>query len=85
MNLYQLVLTNIKISPSRRWMVMLCALPVARLASGITIVTVTHTTQLVSYDTRAIRMRGGQTLDAQGQKVAPGQPGLPEEVPHPDI
>jgi len=66
MNLYQLALTNIKISPSRRWGVMLCALPVARLALGTTIVMLAHTTQLASYDTRAIRIRGGQTLDAQG-------------------
>jgi len=53
--------------------------------TGVTIVMVTHTTQLVSYGTRAIRMRGGQTLDAQEQQVAPARPGLPEEVPHPDI
>lgn len=53
--------------------------------TGVTIVMVTHTTQLISYGTRAIRMRVGQILDAQRQEVAPGRPHPPEEVPHPEI
>ncbi len=53
--------------------------------TGVTIVMVTHTTQLVNYGTRAIRMRGGQTLEAQEQEVALGRSGLPEEVPYTDI
>jgi ABC-type lipoprotein export system ATPase subunit len=53
--------------------------------TGVTIVMVTHTTQLISYGTRAIRMRGGQTLEAQEQKIAPPSQGLQEAVAHPDI
>jgi ABC-type lipoprotein export system ATPase subunit len=38
--------------------------------TGVTILMVTHTTQLVSYGTRAIRMSGGQVLDV-GRQTAP--------------
>ena len=34
--------------------------------TGVTIVMVTHTTQLVRYGTRAVRMANGQVLDAEG-------------------
>jgi ABC-type lipoprotein export system ATPase subunit len=37
--------------------------------TGVTVIMVTHTTQLISYGTRWIQMAGGEILDAEGERV----------------
>jgi ABC-type lipoprotein export system ATPase subunit len=43
--------------------------------TGVTVIMVTHTTQLISYGTRWIQMAGGQILEAEGKGVPPQEPG----------
>jgi putative ABC transport system ATP-binding protein/lipoprotein-releasing system ATP-binding protein len=49
--------------------------------TGVTIAMVTHTTQLVSYGTRAIRMAQGQVADAGDQAAAQGGQHSPAVAP----
>ena len=60
MNLYRLALKNIAGSAFRSWVVALCALLVAGLALGTTLIMVTHDSEMGGRATRQLRMMDGR-------------------------